>query len=194
MYGVLNAALQHYVCRAHGISLWEEVARASGVPHLRFEPMLDYDPSLTSEVLKELGHHLALSQEDVLEDIGVFLVTHPSTQWLHRLLRFSADNYADFLRVLPDIPNRIAIAAFDIGLPSMTLTSHEGTGFTLTLAPHSLSDVWRSILIGLLRAMADSYDTLCAVDPLGDLSLDIHIFDTLQISSDHIETRWGDRW
>lgn len=194
MYGVINAALQHYVCTAHGLSLWERAARRSGVPHLRFEPMLHYEDTLTHRALDAVARELQITQEDLLEDVGVFLVTHSKTQWLHRLLRFSGENYVDFLRSLPDLPNRITIAAFDIGVPLITLDQGSGLDFTLRLTPHENTDIWIHILAGLLRAMADSHNTLCAVHVEDHCTLSIHVFDALPQTAEFIETRWGQRW
>ena len=194
MNGVINAALQHYVCTAHGLSLWERAARRSGVPHLRFEAMLQYQDALTERTLTALANELQITQEDLLEDVGVFLVTHAKTQWLHRLLRFSGENYIDFLRTLPDMPNRIAIAAFDIGVPQIALTQDRPLHFRLDLKAPKHSGLCCHVFAGLLRAMADSHNTLCAVNVENKTTLRVHVFDALQQTGEYVETRWGQRW
>lgn len=175
MHGVIGAAIEHYIRSEFGEECWTTTATKAKIPGQRFEPMLQYDDHLLDDVLCELGLQLERAKEDILEDLGTFLVTNGDIIWLPRLLRFGGVNYADFIRQLPQVPKRVALAAFDFGLPKLAVSNPKRGRFELKIEsdlPH-----WSSILLGLLRSMSDQYGTLCAVNALDTTRLEIDIFD-----------------
>ncbi len=59
MHGLVNRALQRFVCDTYGDARWAEIASTAALGFDRFEPMLSYDPTITDMVIKaacfELG-------------------------------------------------------------------------------------------------------------------------------------------
>lgn len=175
MHGVLGAAIQNYICTEFGMACWQETSAAAKVPGQRFEPMLKYDDHLLDDVLDELGRYLERETDDLLEDLGTYLVTSKDMTWLPRLLQFGGVNYADFIRQLPQVPKRVALAAFDFGLPKLCVENLQKGQFDLHVKTEL--NQWCSILVGLLRSMGDQYGTLCAVTRIKRSVLRIDIYD-----------------
>jgi len=116
-------------------------------------------------VLDAAATVLQRPQADILEDIGTYLVAHPSTQRLRRLLRFGGVTFEDFLHSLNDLPDRARLAVADLSLPALDLQAHQSDRYTLIVRGHIPG--FGHVMVGLLRSMADDYGALATVDHLG---------------------------
>ena len=127
--------------------------------------MLFYPPDLTDVMLLAAAETLARPKNELLEDMGTYLVSHPNLEPLRRLLRFGGVGFVDFLHSLEDLPDRARLALSDLNLPTLTLLDHGNGHYRLHCAP--LIDGVGFIVVGLLRAMADDYGALVLLDHLG---------------------------
>lgn len=166
MHGLINRAIQSFVCNTYGLQRWQRVTEAACLNFSDFEAMLIYDDDQTSRVLAALCAQLGRDQSEVLEDLGTYLVSHPEVEALRRLLRFGGVTYVDFLHSLDDLPDRARLAVSDLQLPAMELREHSAGHFTLTCQPGLPGFGW--MMMGLLRAMADDYGALVMLDHDGE--------------------------
>lgn len=165
MHGLVNRAIQRFAEDTYGHACWSAAADQAS-PGLRgFETMLHYDDALTAAVVSALARCTGTPQEMLLEEIGVYLVSHHNTAPLRRLLRFGGDSYPEFLHSLDDLADRVRLAVPDLLLPQLELVEHAPGHFTLKAG----SDMpgFEHALVGLLRAMADDYGALALVEMLG---------------------------
>lgn len=165
MHGLINRSIQCFLRDTYGAAFWSAVTREAGLGFDSFESMLNYDSALTEAVLTAAVQLLGRSQDTVLEDLGIYLVSHPNGQGLRRLLRFGGVNFADFLHSLEDLPGRARLALPEIDLPVLELSDRLGTDYVLRC--HATLPGAGHVLVGLLRAMADDYGTLCLVEHRG---------------------------
>lgn len=165
MHGLINRAVQTFVCHTYGNERWAGVASAAGLEPPEFEAMLWYDDALTEAVLDALRRELARDLDDVLEDLGTYLVSHPEVARLRRLLRFSGVTYVDFLHSLDDLPDRARLAVADLNLPKLELREHAAGEFSLTVGRGIPG--FGSVMMGILRAMADDYGALAFLEYQG---------------------------
>ncbi len=179
MHGLINKAIQSFVCETYGRKTWLRVTEAAGLGFVDFEAMLIYDQDLSNKVLDVVCSELKRPREEFLEDLGTYLVSHPNTEGLRRLLRFGGANYVDFLHSLDDLADRARLAVSDLNLPTLELTAVSLSEFTLRC--HTGLPGYSSVLIGILRTMADDYGALVM------LSHDGHRNETDQISVTLIE-------
>lgn len=100
-----------------------------------------------------------------MEDLGTYLVSHPTVEALRRLLRFGGVTFTDFLHSLEDLPGRGRLALPDLDLPTLSLTDLEGSQFRLTCQSPIIGI--GHVMLGLLRAMADDYGALVMLDHEG---------------------------
>ena len=157
MNGLINRAIQCFLRDGWGGAAWADTARAAGAPVSGFEPLLDYDPGLTGRLLAAAAARLDRDPDCLLEDLGTYLVSHPSRAGVRRLWRFGGPDFREFLLSLEDLPARVRLALPDLVLPSMQVRQ-EGTVWHLRLGPGLPGMV--AVAIGLLRAMADDYGAL----------------------------------
>lgn len=162
MHGLINRAIQSFVCNTYGPQRWQQVTEAAGLDFTNFEAMLIYDDDQTSRVVAALCAQLGRDPSEVLEDLGTYLVSHPEVEGLRRLLRFGGVTYVDFLHSLDDLPDRARLAVSDLHLPAMELREHADGHFTLTCRPGLPGFGW--MMMGLLRAMADDYGALVTLE------------------------------
>jgi len=121
---------------------------------------------VTGRVLAALAERTGTPSEMLLEDLGTYLVCHPNTEALRRLLRFGGDSFTEFLYSLDDLADRVRLAVPDLVLPPLELTEHMPGRFTLRAGPGLAG--FGHVVIGLLRAMADDYGVLALVELAAD--------------------------
>ncbi|WP_443070211.1 heme NO-binding domain-containing protein [Sulfitobacter sp.] len=162
MHGLINHSFQSFMRDGYGDRAWLEVAARAGVSPPSFEPMLCYEDSITPAVLDAMALVLRRSRDEVMEDIGTYLVTHPNTEAVRRLLRFGGMNFEDFLHSLDDLPDRARMAVADLELPAIELHGHEGGRYSLIC--ESPMPGFGHLMMGVLRVMADDYGALAVLD------------------------------
>ncbi|NUH66083.1 heme NO-binding domain-containing protein [Sulfitobacter sp. S0837] len=165
MHGLINRSIQNYVCDSYGPSCWAEATQRAGLEFTEFEAMLSYADDLTPRMLDAVCEVLERSRPEVMEDIGTYLVSHPTYEAVRRLLRFGGVNFSDFLHSLDDLPDRAKLALADLDLPNIELREHDEGRFSLICdAPVA---GYGHLLMGVLRVMADDYGALVLLDHMG---------------------------
>ena len=158
MLGLINRAIQCFVRDTYGEDIWAEVTRGAALDSAGFEAMLFYDDALTDQVLDQVVRLLNKPRDEVLEDIGTYLVSHPNVESLRRLLRFGGVDFREFLHSLDDLPDRARMAVADLELPRLEL--HDDRESCLHLHVRSSRDGFGPVMLGVLRTMADDYGAL----------------------------------
>ncbi|WP_299776869.1 heme NO-binding domain-containing protein [uncultured Roseobacter sp.] len=165
MHGLVNRAIQRFVVDSYGNAQWAAVARNADLGFVEFEAMWTYEDSLTPRVLAAVCDVLDRPYDELMEDIGTYLVSHPNLEALRRLLRFGGVNFLDFLHSLDDLPDRARLAVADLVLPRIELREHNPHQFSLNCE----GDIpgCGHLFTGVLRAMADDYGALVFLEHQG---------------------------
>ncbi len=167
MHGLCNRALQCFLCDRLGPAGWAEVLRQSGAPAGGFEAFGHYDDGLTVAMLAAAVALTGQEREALLEDLGTWLVSHPSCEAIRRLLRFGGADFAGFVFALEDLPDRARLAVPDLALPALRVVPDGGAGGVRLLVGPGI-DGFAAVVAGLVRAMADDYGTLVVLNAMPD--------------------------
>ncbi|MGH1329793.1 MAG: heme NO-binding domain-containing protein [Paracoccaceae bacterium] len=173
MHGLINRSIQCFVRDTYGQEAWVQIALDARIGHENFEAMLVYDDDQTFAVLEAACHVLDKPAETLLEDVGTYLVSHPSFSALRRLLRFGGESFVDFLYSLDDLRDRARLAVPDIDLPLIEL--HEVTSASFTVSCGQEIQGFSYVIMGILRAMADDYGALVFLEHLGSREAADHL-------------------
>lgn len=166
MHGLINRSIQGFLRDTYGPATWGLVAHEARLGFDSFEPMLSYAPELTHAVIAAAAKVLNRPKDGLLEDLGTYLVSHPNTEAVRRLLRFGGVTFVDFLHSLEDLPERARLALPDLDLPGLQLAGlGDGEYRLMVSAPFPGMG---AVMVGLLRAMADDYGALVLLDRSGD--------------------------
>lgn len=165
MHGLINRSIQCFIADTYGPAVWTDIAEAAGIGAEGFEAMLTYDDPVSYAVLDAAALQLSRSRESILEDIGTYLVSHPTTEPLRRLLRFGGASFAEFLDSLDDLQGRGRMAVPVLDLPALELQEHTPGRFTLHC--RSANPGLGHVIVGVLRAMADDYGALAMLEHQG---------------------------
>jgi len=165
MHGLVNRAIQRFVSDGYGQAKWDATAQLAGLETSEIEPMLTYEDGLTPRLLMAASEVLGRQYEELLEDIGTYIVSHPNVEALRRLLRFGGVGFVDFLHSLDDLPDRARLAVSDLELPRVELCEHGGGAYSL-LCQGAFPGAGY-FFVGLLRAMADDYGALVFLEHKG---------------------------
>ncbi|WP_299885397.1 heme NO-binding domain-containing protein [uncultured Ruegeria sp.] len=158
MHGLINRAIQSFVRATYGRSCWLRVTEAAELGFVEFEAMLIYDDDVSIRVMDVLSAEIGRPKAEILEDVGTYLVSHPNMEGLRRLLRFGGGTYVEFLHSLDDLSDRVRLAVSDLALPALELRELSMTGYQLLCDPGLPG--YSSVMVGVLRAMADDYGAL----------------------------------
>lgn len=165
MHGLINRSIQNFVCDSYGDAMWAKVVTRAGLEDPEFEAMLTYEDALTPRVLDAVSVELHRSREELMEDIGTYLVSNPKVEAVRRLLRFGGVNFEDFLHSLDDLPDRARLAVSDLHLPRIELRAYSDSNFRLIC--ESPIEGFGHVMMGILRVMADDYGALALLDHEG---------------------------
>lgn len=165
MHGLIIRAIQSFFSATYGADRWVRVTEAAGLEFSDFEAMLFYGEEDSGRLLDAMAADLGRPLNEILEDFGTFLVSNPQVESLRRLLRFGGVTFVEFLHSLNDLPDRTRLAVSDLVLPELDLREHAAGQFSLTCAPGMPG--FGSVMVGLLRAMADDYGALAILDHAG---------------------------
>ena len=185
MHGLVNISLQNFVVDVYGDEVWRDVVGMAGLDFERFEAMLIYPDDITHSAVAAASARLAKSREDLLEDMGIYIVSHPTMSRIRRLLRFGGSDFVEFLESLDDLPERVRLAVPDLEMPRLRLMDR-GAGSYWLLCGRSPAGT-DQVILGALRAIADDYGALAFVDRIeaseevrasGDLAIGITVLST----------------
>lgn len=165
MHGLINRAIQAFVSTTYGEAKWLRVMETAELGFTEFEAMLYYTDEQSQRLLAALEKVLDRPLNEMLEDMGTFLVSNPQVEALRRLLRFGGVNYVEFLHSLDDLPDRARLAVSDLRLPALELSEQAPGQFRLVCQPGLPG--YGSVLMGVLRAMADDYGDLVFLEHSG---------------------------
>jgi hypothetical protein len=162
MHGLINRSFQNFTCDRYGRDAWLKVAAQVELSPPDFEAMLSYDDAIAPAVLDAMARVLRRPRDEVMEDIGSYLVSHPNTEAVRRLLRFGGMNFEDFLHSLDDLPDRARMAVSDLHLPAIELHGHADGRYSLIC--DSPIAGFGYLMMGILRVMADDYGSLALLE------------------------------
>lgn len=162
MHGLINRAVQCFLRDTAGEDAWQAVAGAAALPVAGFEAVFVYDDVLTERMLAAASAYLDKPEATLLEDIGIYLVSHRNMGALRRLLRFGGENFTEFLQTADDVPRRARLAVPDLDLPSLEVEERGGGDFLVTLRWHRPG--FGHVLAGMLRTLADDYGALALLE------------------------------
>lgn len=121
MLGVVNKVIESFVSQRYGDKLWADVLVDLSLPGYEFEAMLTYEDGITYDLIDGLAKRQSKMYQDILEDIGGYLVAEDSQASVRRLLRFGGATFEDFLLSLDDLNDRVALALDILDMPTVAV-------------------------------------------------------------------------
>jgi len=162
MHGLILRTFQVFVQDTYGAEAWAGIVTRSDLDTPDFEAMLNYAPETFDTVIAATEAELEKPRDLFLEDVGTYLVSHPNSEGLRRLLRFGGVDYIEFLHSLDDLPDRARLAVADLVLPDLELRDFGQNVFHLNVGDGLPG--FGCVMVGVLRALADDYGALVLLD------------------------------
>lgn len=180
MHGLILRTFQVFAEDTYGPMTWAEIADGAELEVPDFEAMLNYPPETYSALITSAEKILNKPAEEIWEDAGTYLVSHPNSEGLRRLLRFGGVDFIEFLHSLDDLPDRTRLAVADLVLPDLELTDSGSHQFILRVGDGLPG--FGYVMLGVLRAMADDYGALALLDTdpghRGEQDLQVTVIET----------------
>ena len=157
MLGIVNRAFECFLSDTYGAA-WKDIAQALDLGSPSFEALLSYEDEITWRLISEAEARIGKPRDELLEDLGIYLVSHPRYAPLRRLLRFAGVTFEDFLLSVGELPDRSRLALPDLHLPPIRVHATGADSFEIWCGPGLPG--FSQVLAGCLRAMADDYGAL----------------------------------
>ena len=161
MLGIINKALQSYVCDILGADDWYALCAATPLSADQYEPMLVYPDEETEVLIEAICLASGRTRDDMLEDFGNYVVSQHSSPAVRKLLRLGGETFVDFLYSLEQLHTRGAVLVPDLDLPNLRLEVAGDNQYILHCTEHKPG--FGAVLQGILYAMASSYEALIVV-------------------------------
>jgi hypothetical protein len=166
MHGLVNRAVHCFLYDVYGAQMCRIVLAQSGCePDTEFDVLRHYDDALTAKLIQTASRELKQPEPDFLEDLGVYLASHPNCINIRRILRFGGDSFQEFLHSLTELRERVRLAVDDLELPEIELRQHDTGRLSLSVLGENAGMGY--VLTGVLRAMADDYGALALFESVG---------------------------
>ena len=166
MLGIINKALQSYVCDILGADDWYALCAATPLSADQYEPMLVYPDEETEVLIEAICLASGRTRDDMLEDFGNYVVSQHSSPAVRKLLRLGGETFVDFLYSLEQLHTRGAVLVPDLDLPNLRLEVAGDNQYILHCTEHKPG--FGAVLQGILYAMASSYEALIVVGRGGE--------------------------
>ena len=162
MHGIICKAVETFLRVQYGPDRWHAIADAAGCEEETFETVRRYDDATMHRVMEAASEALGVEPSAMLEDLGTWMCTHPPLEPVRRLFRFSGHTFQEMLFALDEVHERAAMALPDLDVPIYSLIEMGG-------GQYRVASTWTtpgagSVLIGVLRAMADDYGVLAFLE------------------------------
>lgn len=162
MHGLILRTFQVFVQDTYGQQTWLKIVEGTSLDVVDFEGMLNYAPETYDTVIAATEKVLRKPRDAFLEDVGTYLVSHPNSEGLRRLLRFGGVDFIEFMHSLDDLSDRAMLVVTDLVLPTMAVDDN-GEGQFLLKVGRGLPG-FGNVMVGVLRAIADDYGALVLLD------------------------------
>jgi len=162
MHGVINRSIQCFVRDSYGDEVWQSACQIADLGFDNFEAMLTYEDHLTEKTIAAVCKVLVRDHDELMEDLGTYLVAHPNLNAIRRLLRFGGESFEEFLHSIDDLPGRVRLALPDLDFPQLELHENGPGCYRMTFEWDKIG--FGTVAVGVLRAMADDYGALVLLD------------------------------
>ena len=173
-------ALEAFVGDLHGAEVWSGSLLSAGLDRTGTDAAWAIPDADCPRLCRAVAARTGQAPEELAADLGCWLVSHPTTAPIRRLLRFGGHDFAGFLMSLEDLPGRVALAVPRLRLPAMDVRFGEDDGILIDVEGGLA--FFAALVEGLVRAMADDYGALVSVerdqaDPEGPARLAVRLHD-----------------
>ncbi|MEL6585796.1 MAG: heme NO-binding domain-containing protein [Pseudomonadota bacterium] len=162
MHGMICKALEGYVRTTHGDGIWDQACRDAGIKTRSFETVHEYPDEKFDRVLMSVAGTLGRRIAVLMEDMGMWVVTHPPLAPVRRLFRFSGETL---------ISSRDTMNALNVSPEKRNSLRSDEPGAYVVRSTW-VSEGGGPLLCGVLQALADEYGALVLLEVLSSQRID----------------------
>ncbi len=165
MYGLVNKALQDFVCRHHGEETWTRIRQRAGIKTPTFIGMQSYPDEVTYALVGAASAELSQPAGDLLERFGEHWMVFTAVEGYGDLLRCAGTNYIGFLSTLNAMHARLRTVFPALKPPEITVS--DATATTCRLQYRSERPGLARFVVGLLKGLGRLYQVDVDVAQVG---------------------------
>jgi hypothetical protein len=169
MYGMVNLAIQEFLCDGYGHDRWTAIRAKLPKEPDRFLTMEQYPDQLSFDLLMAASDLLGKPVSQLLEELGEYWIGFAQRSGYGDLMDVLGDDLFEALQNLDNLHTRVGFAFPDLRPPSFWLTDIEDDA--LILHYQSERPGLAPMVIGLVRGLARRFNrnvSVRQIEPTGD--------------------------
>lgn len=162
MYGMVNRAVEMFVCTKIGENDWLEIRRMAGLgdePFLSLEP---YPDRMTVELVIAISKHIHKPSEVVLEDFGYYWIEFAESQGYADLIRLAGTTFPEVLKNLNNLHSRVQLSFKNLKPPEFWCSEIGDKSVIVHYRSHR--DGLAPFVVGLLKGLAAKFGLSAMVE------------------------------
>ncbi|MCU0656442.1 MAG: heme NO-binding domain-containing protein [Polyangiaceae bacterium] len=172
---------RRWSCAGGGCQEWRHVLRQAGIEQDAFVTTEAYPDEVTYRLVEALAERQGLPIEQILEEFGVFWVTHMAREHYALMLESGGNNLGDFIEHLPNFHTRISLLLPHLEPPTFWCSDRQPDGLTLHYSSRRPGLTF--FVVGLLKGLGVHYGARVEVTVRGHRGQGA--------PHDTFEVRWG---
>ena len=156
MYGLVNKALQDFVCRSHGREAWERIRTAAGVNEPAFVSMKSYPDAVTYSLVGAASEELRVPAGALLEQFGEHWMVFTANEGYGDLIRTVGSTFFEFIATLNGLHARLSSLFPMLRPPGLRLSDITATSARLHYTSQRAG--LAPFVIGLLKGLGRHFD------------------------------------
>ncbi|MBN1824655.1 MAG: heme NO-binding domain-containing protein [Candidatus Eisenbacteria bacterium] len=169
MKGIINQAIQEYVVHTRGDEAWWKIREETGIREVSFNPSRDYPDEWTARLLDHLSADSGRIKEDLLRDIGRFLVPHTLKRVYPTYIALAGNDVFSFLARVGLIHRKVVSCIPNAKPPSIEVLER---GEDRMVVRYRSERRLFALFQGLLEGVGDLFDrpiTVREIETNGDI-------------------------
>ncbi len=166
MYGLVNRALQEFICKHHGDASWQAIKAAAGVDVEFFVRMESYPDDITYRLVGAACASLNIEAAALLRDFGRHWVLFTGQEGYGSLLDGAGSSLQEILANLDDLHVRVGLMYPALKPPSFRCSDVRDDGLTL----HYFSERpgLAPMVVGLIEGLGERFGKILTIRQSGD--------------------------
>jgi hypothetical protein len=174
MYGMVNLAIQEFLCGHYGPDIWAATRSKSSMEFDNFLTMEQYPDQLSVDILAAASDLVAKPVSQLLEELGEYWIGFAERSGYGELMEVLGNDLFEALQNLDNLHTRVGFAFPDLLPPSFWVTDIQGD--SLVLHYQSARMGLAPMVVGLVRGLGQRFNQNVRIEQIDSRGSDHHRF------------------
>ncbi|MFT5411766.1 MAG: hypothetical protein ACI9NC_004502 [Verrucomicrobiales bacterium] len=157
MYGLVNKAIEEFVCSQGGEETWYNIKDKAGVTEVAFVSNEGYPDSLTYDLVGAASEVLEKDAGEILILFGEYWILETAQNNYGELIRAGGESLPEFLQNLPNFHARVSLLFPNLKPPSFKISQIKEKSLLLHYSSHR--EGLENFVVGIIQGLGKMFRT-----------------------------------